>query len=104
LPCDNSNDHKITSPPAPLPNGEGSRKTEANDRTGKLTPLRPGEGPGVRLLYNVSSIPRTRKFLQPVLIAADTFSDTLFVLGLSGFGVWGGNDGIQLKKFRANVK
>jgi len=40
---------------------------------------RPGEGPGVRLLYNVSSSPRTRKFLQPVFIAADAFSDTLSV-------------------------
>jgi len=50
---------------------------KANDRTGKLTPLRPGEGPGVRLLCNVSSSPLTRKFLQTVFIAADTFSDTL---------------------------
>jgi hypothetical protein len=49
------------SPPTPLPNGEGSRKAMARDLTGTLTPLRPGEGPGVRLLYHVSSSPRTRK-------------------------------------------
>lgn len=48
------------------------------------------------MLYNVASSPRTRKFLLPVFIAADTFSDTLSeakrgcligIVGIAGIGL-----------------